>query len=641
MNATLETRGTLAAIALIVIGAVAVAPRAWAQGEPIIEEPVRFDTSGPLSALPRTIVQERDLELRVIPIDLAPTRVGGRAPLNADPVVQSRPFTSRAAVSRVAVFAGLGSGFSGPQGEFTVRSVPPDVSAAVGRTQYVQAVNASFAVFDKQTRQPVFGPATVKSLFTGFGGPCEQENDGDPIVEYDRMADRWIITQFQVTQGNSQCIAVSLTPDATGRYHRYEYKYTKMNDYPKVGVWPDAYYITYNMFKPASGARACAFEREKMLQGQVARSVCFQLSTAFWSLLPADLEGAALPPPGTPNPMLSLGASSQSLDLWKFHVDWSNPASSTFGVGAQHTPNRSIAVAPFNDACSGGTCIPQKSLAQQLDSLGERLMQQASYRRFATHDALVVNHSVAVASGGASAGIRWYEIRDISGTPVVFQQGTYAPDATSRWMGSVAMDAQGNLLAGYSASSSTLFPSIRVSGRTPADPAGTLSNETVLIEGRGSQNQHSRWGDYSPMDVDPVDDCTFWYTTEYLNESGVFNWRTHVGLFRFGDCGDGGGDEDDVTPATDRILYTATKSGNRDIYAVDIPSGEVTRLTTHAAADYSPSPSPDGTRIAFLSERDGTPEIYVMNADGSDQRRVTTNTVKEEELAWMPRKQSP
>ncbi len=601
----------------------------------IVDTAVRHDTSPRLSGM-RALTPDKEAPLRVIPIDLVPTRTQGpRAPLNLDPVVQSARSGSRAPIVDAGDFEGLGRTFPPPNGDFVVRSVPPDISGAVGRTQYVQAVNASFAVFDKATGLPLHGPADIKTLFSGFGGPCEEENDGDPIVEYDRWAGRWIITQFQVSQGNSQCVAVSATEDATGSYHRYEFRYDKMNDYPKLGVWPDAYYITFNMFRPASGARACAYERAKMLVGQVPRQVCFQLSTAFWSLLPADSEGGAPPPAGTPNPMLSLGPASRSLDLWNFSVNWTNPALSTFGAGANHLPNRSIAVAPFNDACSGTNCIPQKGTPNKLDSLGERLMQQASYRRYANHNSLVVNHSVAVANSTAMSGVRWYELRDVHGTPVVFQQGTFAPDAVSRWMGSAAMDGAGNLLIGYSASSADMFPAIRVAGRTPADALGTLSTEMTVIDGGGSQTQHERWGDYSPMSVDPSDDCTFWYSTEYLAETGVFNWHTRISRHRFSTCGGGGGDPAPA-PSSQRMLYTATQSGNRDVYAVTVPAGSIVRLTSHAAADYAPAASPDGRSILFLSERDGSPEIYVMNADGSSQRRLTTNTIREEDVAWFP-----
>ena len=219
------------------------------------------------------------------------------------------------------------------------------------------------------------------------------------------MADRWVLAQFSVENGFSQCVAVSTSPDATGTYHRYEFQYENFDDYPKMGVWPDGYYTSFNMFhgNDFAGSKACAYERSAMLAGQPARQQCFQLSDQFFGLLPSDLDGAtsslngsggapgsAAPAAGTPNFFLALGSAPNTLDLWNFHVDWSAPAQSTFGVGTNHTPNQSIPVAAFTFTCggSGGTCVPQPGTPkpEQLDTLGERLMYRLSYRRFADHE---------------------------------------------------------------------------------------------------------------------------------------------------------------------------------------------------------------------------------------------------------------
>ncbi len=333
---------------------------------------------------------------------------------------------------------------------------------------------------------------------------------------------------------------MSTTSDATGTYNRYAFNYgsTQFPDYPKVGVWPDGYYITYNIFNNGltfAGSKLCAFDRAKMLVGAAATQQCFQLSSAFGGVLPSDLDGASPPPAGTPNLMLAFG--SNSLNLWKFHVDWATPANTTL------TGPTGIAVASFAPACNGGgTCIPQSSTTEKLDSLADRLMYRLAYRHFADgHGALVLNHSV---TAGTSVGVRWYELRNATGstmastTPVVYQQGTYAPDATYRWMGSIAMDGSGDIAVGYSASSASLNPSIRYTGRAPGDPVGTMAAETILKTGTGSQLANlSRWGDYSAMTVDPVDDCTFWYTNEYMKSSGTFNWSTWISSFRFPACG--------------------------------------------------------------------------------------------------------
>ena len=431
---------------------------------------------------------------------------------------------------------GVGQGFSGPQGTFTVNSAPPDTNGAVGATQYVQIVNTGFAVFDKASKAVVYGPVQSSTLWSGFGGPCESDNDGDAVVVYDKAAARWIITQFAVTATPYyQCVAISATSDATGAYYRYAFNYGSVfPDYPKLGVWPDAYYITFNMFtgNSFSGAKVCAYDRNAMLSGQAATQQCFQLSSSYGSLLPADLDGATAPPSGAPNYLMNFGANK--LNLWKFHVDWSNSANSTLSGPL------AIPVASFSAACSGGTCIPQSGTKQKLDSLADRLMFRLAYRNFGNHESLVVSHAVKVGTSRQNpyTGVRWYEIRSPGATPVVYQQSTYAPDTTYRWLGSVAMDKQGNMALGYSASSSSIHPAIRYTARLATDALNTMQAEASIVEGTGSQsgNNLSRWGDYSAMTVDPVDDCTFWYTNEYLKTTGSFNWNTRLASFKFPIC---------------------------------------------------------------------------------------------------------
>lgn len=429
-------------------------------------------------------------------------------------------------------FAGIGQGDYG----FSDQWAPPDTNGAVGATQYVQWVNTDFAVFNKSTGELVLGPVSGNTLWTGFGGGCESNNDGDPIVQYDKAAARWVMTQFSAsTTPYLQCMAVSTTSDATGSYNRYAFNYgsTQFPDYPKLAVWPDAYYITFNMFTNTFvGSKVCAYDRAKMLAGAAATQQCFQTSSTYGGLLPFDLDGTTAPPTGSPNYVMNFG--SNSLNLWKFHVDFAAPANTTF------TGPRSIAVASFSRACNGGACIPQPNTSQKLDSLGDRLMYRLAYRNRGTHESIVLTHSVAVGNSlkkNAQTGIRWYELRSPGGTPVVFQQSTFAPNSISRWMGSIAMDKVGDIALGYSASSSSVYPSIRYTGRTPLDALGTMETETIIKAGGGSQLQNlSRWGDYSSMTVDPVDDCTFWYTSEYLKSSGTWNWSTWIASFKFPGC---------------------------------------------------------------------------------------------------------
>lgn len=430
-------------------------------------------------------------------------------------------------------FDGMGKGFTG----FTVQYAPPDTTGAVGETQFVQWVNASLTVFDKTTGNVTYGPVKGNTLFTGFGGACETSNDGDPIVMYDKMAKRWVLMQFAVPSGGPyyQCVAISKTSDATGAYDRYAFQYSGFNDYPKAGAWPDAYYITYNMFTPSTfgGAKVCALDRASMLTGSATvTQQCFQLSTSYGGLLPADLDGSILPTEGTPNFLMNLG--SNKLNLWKFYVNWTTPASSSL------TGPTAIPVNAFNAACGGGTCIPQGGTKKLLDSLADRLMYRLAYRKFDDgHEALVVNHAVKVGSTSRNSysATRWYEIRNPSGTPVVYQQSTYAPDSTSRWMGSIAMDKMGNIALAYSASSSAMKPALRYATRLAGDSANTLSNETTIIQGAGAQTgTYSRWGDYSHMSIDPADDCSFWYTSEYLKADGSWNWNTRIASFKINGC---------------------------------------------------------------------------------------------------------
>jgi hypothetical protein len=499
-------------------------------GPPQVEvsHAIQHDVSPPLRDMPNPPRSDvpREKPLKSMP--------HGAAANQQDPVVQTfaGPLVNTTAGLNIA---GVGNGDYG----FTPNAAPPDTNLAVGATQVVQWVNESFAVFDKATGAIAAGfPKAGNTLWAGFGGGCQTNNDGDPIVQYDKANNRWVLTQFSVsTTPFLQCVAVSTTSDATGTYNRYAFSYgnTQFPDYPKVGVWPDAYYISFNIFNNGitfAGSKVCAYNSAAMRSGTPATQVCFQLSNSFGGLLPADLDGSIAPPAGSPNFFVNFAANS--LNLWKFHVDFTTPANSTLS-GPTNIP-----VAAFSAACNGGACITQPNTNQKLDSLADRLMYRLAYRHFADgHEALVVNHSVTVGTTRKTqhSGIRWYELRNPNGAPSVFQQGTFSPDSNHRWMGSIAMDKVGDIAVGYSVSSSSVFPSIRYSGRVPTDPLGALQAENSIINGNGSQLPTlNRWGDYSALSVDPVDDCTFWYTTEYLKASGTFNWSTRIASFKFPGC---------------------------------------------------------------------------------------------------------
>ena len=503
----------------------------FGQGKSEVKKAVRHDVSRPLREMAQS-------EGKLNRDEFEPKRFGNdvSAPSSSkpadDPVLQA--FSSPSiAITAGLNFDGIGQGVYG----HTVNVAPPDTTGDVGATQYVQWVNLKFAVFDKASGALVYGPVNGNTLWSGFGGPCSTSNDGDPLVQYDQLANRWVLTQFAVPGGSAgyhQCVAVSQTSDATGAYNRYQFDYTAFNDYPHMGIWPDAYYIAYNMFNNGTtfaGSRVCALDRAKMLAGQPATQQCFQTTTSYGGLLPSDLDGSTQPPAGSPNYVLNFGTNK--LNLWKFHVDWANPANTTF------TGPTAITVASFSTACGGGACVVQPSTNQKLDSLGDRLMYRLAYRNFGTHESLVVNHSVKVGTTNKNpyTGVRWYELRNPNGAVSVFQQGTYAPDTNFRWMGSAAMDKVGNLAIGYSVSSGSIRPSIRFAARSPSDPAGTLGSETSIQVGIGSQLANlARWGDYSTLSVDPTDDCTMWFTTEYLKTSGTFNWNTRIGSFKLQGC---------------------------------------------------------------------------------------------------------
>lgn len=424
---------------------------------------------------------------------------------------------------------------------------PPDTNGAPGDTQYMQWGNSRFEVFDKATGNPLLGPVPGSTLFGGMGEPCET-NGGDGIILYDKAAGRWMFSQILHGTGapTTVCIAVSTSSDATGTFNRYIFDLssvlptgTTLSDYPKFGLWPDGYYYTANIFGQTGGTNICAFDRVNMLAGNDAAAQCFFSRTVGSSYLPADLDGATPPPAGSPNFLVDINNSGQELRLLAFHVDWNDPTNSTLS-DAVHIP-----VAAFTRA-SGQ--VPQFGSTQGLDTLGDRLMFRLAYRNFSNHESLVVNHSVKD-PGTNVIGVRWYELQDPSGAPFIYQQGTFMPDSTYRWMGSIAMDQAGDIALGYSASSSDIRPAIRYTGRTPSDPLGTMENETCVLEGGGSQQPTlARWGDYSAMTIDPVDDCTFWFTTEYHQTDGSFNWNTRIASFRFPNCG---------TPSAELSLHSS------------------------------------------------------------------------------------
>jgi hypothetical protein len=465
----------------------------------------------------------------------------GLEPGAADPVRQSVTINA-AATTSVNNWDGVGVG-----GGYTPDAAPPDTNGAVGgpvvngaSSQYVQWVNEAYAVYDTSSGAIVAGPTLGKAIWSTFpsGDPCRTYNDGDPIVEWDKLNHRWILTQFAVSQGASagyrQCVAVSQSEDARGAYNLYELNYgTNFNDYPKVGVGTDGnYYATYNMFKRGrtfAGGWACVWNGAAMRAGQNPATLQQCISTSSPSLLPGDVD-TAYAAAVTAKDEYIVNFGTNVVNYWRFHADFVNTANTKL------TGPTAISVAAFSKACGGGTCIPQPGTSQQLDSLGDRMMYRLAYRQFSGYDTILATHSVA---SGSVTGVRWYELRSTNNGPLaVYQQGTFQPDSLYRWMSSGAMDKLGNIVIGYSVSSSSVKPDVRFASRAPADPLGTLGGETAIAPStRGSQQPTlNRWGDYAAMSVDPSDDCTMYFTTEYLKTDGKFNWSTRIGKVKVIGC---------------------------------------------------------------------------------------------------------
>ena len=405
------------------------------------------------------------------------------------------------------------------------RVVPPDTDGDVGPNHYFQWINSILEIYDKDGNTLV-GPVAGNTVFSGFGGICEATNNGDPIVIYDELADRWNISQFALDFDNntySMCVAVSTTPDPTGTYNRYEFSFANdFPDYPKLGVWGDSYTMTTRHFRDAAafvGVFASAMDRTAMLNGDPATIVTFFITAAGDGHLPADADNAVS------GPAIFGGHGSDNdntFELWELDVDWSNPGAATFssipGVG----------IAPFTEAAFSS--VVDQPNGQLLDALGGFTMHRMNVRDFGTHVSMVANHTVITDPG--VHGVRWYEFRNTGSGWTNYQEGTYSPDSDDRWMGSISINASGDIALGYSRSSTAMFPSIYVTGQTADQSGSGVMNvaETEIFSGSGSQTGASRWGDYSMMSVDPVDG-SFWYTAEYYAETNSFDFKTRIANF--------------------------------------------------------------------------------------------------------------
>ena len=597
------------AVPWLVLGLLGVLalPALAGQGDsfqPQVLYPTKFDVSPPLRSIePRPVRPGEELKPReVVNREIPKVRPGAGGRYDH---VQNAP-GRLSTPSPLLTFQGLDS----DDNEAVVgsRVMPPDTEGDVGPSHYFEWVNLVFQIYDKSGNPILSNPLPGNAFWSGFGGPCESDNDGDPIVLYDHFANRWFVQQFSTTSPYRLCIALSQTNDPTGSYYRWEYVFSnnKFPDYPKVGVWPNAYYVGFNQFlnlSSWSGAGALGLCKADMLAGNpAAPMVYFDLygvNPDFGNMFPANADGAVS---GTPDGIFVewdeagwLGDPTDTLRLWYFHLDCATPANSTFGLAGQ--PNQLIATADIDsDMCGySRNCIPQQGTSQKLDALSDRLMYPIQYREFATHRTLVMAQTVD-ATGGDLAGVHWRELRDSGSGWAVFQEGTYAPaDGNHRWMPSAAMDASGNICVAYSVSGSTMYPSAAYACREAGDSPGTLGNEVIYQPGTGYQGGGNRWGDYSATQLDPIDDCTFWTVQEYGRASGSFYWSTSVASFKMSSCvsGPSGTVHGTVTNAA-----TSNPIAGAQVQAVGLSNGPFTTFT-NSSGQYSFSLPPDTYDITF------------------------------------------
>jgi len=569
MNLTSQTRKGVAALSALVTVAALVAPasRYTAQQNP----------AAPITP----------------PVMTSPPGAGA---------VEQRSQGALPGAALAASFDGLGAGFEGPQGAATLRN-PSDNSLAVGPDHIMQTVNTRIAIFTKKgkrfdtTGKVLYGPAPNNTVFKGFGGACEATNNGDTVVRYDQLADRWLIVMPIFRRGAvrpdqpqpgragdpaqlsvpgqagqpgaavplfvpppsppsqaqqpprgqrgqqpgpqgpySMCYAISAGPDPFGPYYRYEFLRPLFPDYPRPAIWPDGYYVPTSTGDEVIQKHACVVERAKMLKGEPAREQCVIIDGVNF-LNNADIDGKGLPPPGAPNVMMAAGGTQlknvledDGIFVWKFHVDWENPANTKI------TGPEKIAVAPYHYLCGGQltNCVPQPELDRRLDAQGDKIMARLVYRKIGARESLVAVHSVNTSAGGG--GVRWYEFQIAKDRGVrLRQQGTYAPDGFYRWMASPAIDRLGNIGIGYSFGGTPNFAGQRFAARRSSDPPGKLTlRETVLAEGEAAQNA-MRWEDYTQTAIDPSDDCTIWYVGDYIKK-GETNYSSRIGAFRLPGC---------------------------------------------------------------------------------------------------------
>jgi hypothetical protein len=557
---------------------------AFAESDAVRDLPDPSDADILASVRPREMNPEN-----VIPLKMATAQQAAMPSIDATLKKYTSPLAPTIAPSApsapIANFDGISDLEAAGLTGFLV--APSDENLAVGPTRVVQTVNNGFKIWDKSgnVKTPT---KLISKLFAKLGGVCATFDQGDPVVMHDRMSDRWIISQFDFADPNNppyyECIAVSKTSDPAGTYYTYAFQTpgNEFPDYPKLGTWPDGYYMTVNQFTnhgPFNGVGMYAFDRSKMLVGDPTASfIYFNENLAahpegFNSTQPSDLDGFTLPAAGQPNVFIyaisdeleSPPFNIDALRMFNFHADFVTPANSTFIERAESplpiaaydarspeeiTGSRAEVKQPAPAATPAGT--PPAAQGDSLNAIPYRVMYRLQYRRLGNNENLTGSFTVNTSgitpttANEYQAGSRFFELRKTSaaGAYSVFDQATFSPDSgnpatgLNRFLPSAAIDNSGDLAMSYSTSSTSVFPSIAYVGRD-GNAAGPLGAEQTLFAGTGVQlGSGNRWGDYQSLQVDPSDDCTFWTTNQYYNTpaGSTFNWLTRIGSFKFPAC---------------------------------------------------------------------------------------------------------
>ncbi len=491
----------------------------------------------------------------------------------------------------------------------TTNSYPPDCNGTVGPNHYFQTVNSTYAIYDKVTGA-LLKNGPLSNFFPGPTGglPGGGGNDGDPIVLYDEIEQRWLMSEFEIDL-NYMLISISQTSDPTGQWDSYSFKMNGAPDYMKFGIWQDGYYMATNTTTSSTDCDVYVFEKAAMLLGNAnPKFVGFANPNkpttidGFHCLLPLDNDYAQAAP-GSPGLFMTvnddaIGGGTDQLWLYECAVNWTTPANSTFKRAQQ------IDVLPFDSNFGSGWDNIMQPNTQKLDGIPQILMFRAQYINFPGYQTIMACHTVDV-NNTDRAGIRWYELRKTTGDWSVRQQNTYSPDAHSRWMGSISMNKNGEIAIGYSISSSTLDPGIRVAGQSISSNIAANSTldipEKTIVNGSISQSGSNRWGDYSEMSIDPSNYTNFWFTNQYMLSDSKKG--TKIASFNFTDpCIPPTIEASNFSSPTlnDNDMTIDWSRGNGDGILIVAKQGSVVDMVPESGASYTANATfGSGSQIGF------------------------------------------